>query len=90
MPIYEYQCRACREVFEIFVRPSSTTTPDAPSCPSCQSQDLERLLSAFAVNSAATQKTHLQQARRLGAPEARDRKHAEVEEIRRIEAEHDH
>jgi hypothetical protein len=68
------------------------TPPDpvAPSCPSCQSHDLERLLSMFAVNSEGTQQDHLRQARRVGMKEQRDKQHAEVETLRRIDAEHDH
>ncbi len=90
MPIYEYQCRACRHLFERFVRPSSTAEPDAPTCPACQGRDLERLLSAFAVSSEATQQVRLKQARKLGARDAIDRKHAEQEQIRHIEEQHDH
>ena len=40
MPLYEYQCRACRHQFEALVR-----SGDTPACPSCKGQDLERLLS---------------------------------------------
>jgi putative FmdB family regulatory protein len=90
MPIYEYECRACRTRFEHFVRPSNPPDPETPSCPSCQSHDLERLLSMFAVNSAETQQTHLKQARKVGMKVQRDKQHAEVETLQRIEAEHDH
>jgi putative FmdB family regulatory protein len=90
MPIYEYECRVCRARFEHFIRPSNPPDPALPSCPSCQSTDLERLLSMFAVNSNDTQQLHLNQARRAGMKEARDKRHAEVETLRRIEAEHDH
>jgi putative FmdB family regulatory protein len=90
MPIYEYQCGACEQRFEHFVRPSRTEAAAEPHCPHCQSRDLTRLLSAFAVNSDGTRQTHLQQARRKNAPMARDKKHAEIELIQRIEAEHDH
>ncbi len=89
MPIYEYQCRACHRRFDRFVRPT-TASPDVPSCPHCQSEDLERLLSTFAVNSEATQRVHLQQARKVGAREAFEKKHAEIEQMRHIEAQHDH
>ena len=90
MPIYEYECRACRTQFEHFVRPLNPPDPALPACPSCQSTDLERLLSMFAVNSEGTQQQHLQQARKAGTKVARDQKHAEVETLQRIEAEHDH
>ena len=47
MPLYDYACRACGHEFEVLIRGS-----DAPSaCPKCQSQDLERLLSTFAMSS---------------------------------------
>ena len=90
MPIYEYECRACQHQFEVFVRPSSSETAAAPTCPACQSADLERLRSAFAVNSEGTRQSHLQQARKMNAPTVRDQKMAEIETARRIEAEHEH
>ena len=47
MPLYDYACRACGHEFEVLVRGT-----DAPSgCPECKSQDLERLLSTFAMSS---------------------------------------
>jgi hypothetical protein len=42
---------------------------------------LERLLSMFAVSSEATRASNLSAARKAGAKEARDRKHAEMEAI---------
>ena len=48
MPILEYACKACGRRFEFLKLPTTTA---APVCPDCQSGDLERLLSAFAVNS---------------------------------------
>jgi putative FmdB family regulatory protein len=44
MPIYEYRCRRCGGVHEIFVQ-----TPDAASarCPTCGAEDMEKLLSSF-------------------------------------------
>jgi putative FmdB family regulatory protein len=47
MPIFDFRCRGCGHAFEALVR-----TGDTPACPSCRSQDLERLLSSFAVNYA--------------------------------------
>ena len=88
VPIYEYECRGCQHRFEFFLRPSSSETPAPPACPSCQSLDLERLRSAFAVNSEGTRQSHLQQARKANMPVTRDKKMAEVETAKRIEAEH--
>ena len=44
MPIYEYECAACRERFEALVYGSQRA-----ACPSCGSLDLEKQFSAFAV-----------------------------------------
>lgn len=49
MPLYEFQCRHCTHRFEELVRSSD----GPPSCPTCRSQDLEKLLSAFAVATGA-------------------------------------
>jgi len=51
MPLYEYQCKTCGHRFEALVYRSAH-----PVCPSCGSQDLERLLSAFAVSGSASAK----------------------------------
>jgi putative FmdB family regulatory protein len=44
MPLFEYECRACGKTFEMLVNGSTT-----PACPSCHGEDLNRLLSVFAV-----------------------------------------
>jgi len=47
MPIHDYHCKACGHDFEALSRPQ-----DPPvACPNCKSQELEKLLSAFAVSS---------------------------------------
>ena len=90
MPIYEYECRACQHRFEEFVRPSSTPTSRLPECPSCHSQELQRLFSAFAVDSAGTKQLHLSQARKLNRKVVRDKQMAEAEEMKRAHDSHDH
>ena len=90
MPLYDYQCRSCREEFEFFLRPTSADPTPVAVCPQCGGTDLERVISGFAVNSDGTQQTHLQQARKLGMREARDKRHADVEYGKKVEAEHDH
>jgi putative FmdB family regulatory protein len=48
MPIHDFRCRQCGKEFEGLSRPQDP----AVTCPSCKSDDLEKLLSGFAVNSA--------------------------------------
>jgi putative FmdB family regulatory protein len=47
MPIYEYRCRNCSRVFEVFTYKSNGARED---CPDCGSADTARLFSAFAVS----------------------------------------
>ena len=78
MPLYEYECRGCGHCFEHLVRPSSAP----PACPSCRSEDLERLLSGFAVSSDTTREAAIQSARRRSAHsrDRRDKMHAQTED----------
>jgi putative FmdB family regulatory protein len=48
MPIYDFHCKRCGHEFEALVRAQDPPT----TCPSCHGAYLERLLSAFAVNTA--------------------------------------
>jgi putative FmdB family regulatory protein len=45
VPIYEYRCTACGKRFEELVRADA----GSPQCENCGSEDVERLLSAFAT-----------------------------------------
>jgi putative FmdB family regulatory protein len=76
MPLYEYECRGCGHRFEALVRGA-----DRPACPACRSEDLEQMLSLFAVSSEATRQSHLQSARRANKKVQRDKLMAEREEI---------
>jgi putative FmdB family regulatory protein len=67
MPLYEYVCRACGHEFEALVR-----NGNVPPCPACQSQNLERLLSHFAVNSEERRQLNLKAGRKAMAKERRD------------------
>jgi putative FmdB family regulatory protein len=80
MPIYEYECRGCGQRFEHLVRPP-IPAGDNLACPSCQSQDLEKLLSSFAVSSEGTRQLHLQDGRKRGAGERVEKQHAEIETV---------
>ena len=53
MPIYEFRCLACHEIFE-FIFTSSDDNREM-ICPHCQSEDLERLLSTTNFSIAGSQ-----------------------------------
>ena len=74
MPIYEYECRACHHQFEAIVR-----LPEKPVCPSCESEDLERLVSLFAVDSGESRRIARDAARRQHAKTTKEKAHAEYE-----------
>ena len=44
MPIYEFKCAKCNELFELLVMQKDGEV--ALSCPHCQSEDFERVLSS--------------------------------------------
>ena len=79
MPIFDYRCRGCGHEFELIVLKTTVV-----ACPVCESQDLEQLLSGFAVSTESIRKSNLQAARRKLKTSAnyRDQKVAEVEEIK--------
>jgi putative FmdB family regulatory protein len=60
MPVYDFTCRACGHEFEQIVLPGRGPA----ACPECQSQDLERMLSSFAVSSDSTRQRNLDVARK--------------------------
>jgi putative FmdB family regulatory protein len=66
MPIFDYECRKCGEQFELLVLKGTVA-----ACPACQGQDLEQLISGFAVSSESISQANLQA-----------KKVAEIEEIR--------
>jgi putative FmdB family regulatory protein len=45
MPIYEYECRSCKEKFEVIQKMSDGN--EGLHCPKCETDKPERLLSAF-------------------------------------------
>lgn len=73
MPIYEYECRGCGHRFEQLILHSST-----PVCPSCSGQDLERMISLFAVDSETTRGAALKAGRRQSEQIRRDKNDAEI------------
>lgn len=82
MPIYEYECQSCGHVFEHFLVGDAARVQGAVECPECRGRELQRLISAFAVDCEATRKMHLNQARKRVDSERRDKEHAEMDEIR--------
>jgi putative FmdB family regulatory protein len=68
MPLFDFKCRRCDQVFEALVRAGTT-----PVCASCGGGDLEQLPSSFGVSSASTRKSNLNKARQKGT-EARENK----------------
>lgn len=76
MPIFEYQCKGCGHEFEQVVLPQLESKP---TCPECQSEDLERLLSHFAVSSDATRQTNLADGRKRASKTRKEQLHAEHE-----------
>jgi putative FmdB family regulatory protein len=47
MPLYEYRCERCGEIFEKLRRISEADTP--AECPRCESAVARRILSTFAT-----------------------------------------
>jgi putative FmdB family regulatory protein len=86
MPIYEYRCRGCANEFELLVLKASPV----PVCPSCRSEDIEQLLSGFAVSSEGISKGRLQAARRklAGGSQVKEQKVAEAEYFKKEREEH--
>lgn len=42
MPVYQYQCHACGQLFEV-AEPAEEHKETPPECPRCQSDDVEPL-----------------------------------------------
>ena len=51
MPIFEYNCGICENVFEELVR--SVSAEAEVSCPECGSHEVEKRMSMFGVSSGA-------------------------------------
>jgi putative FmdB family regulatory protein len=87
MPLFEYRCEACEQVFEKLVRAQDT---EPIVCPACGSDKLERLLSSFAVDSEAGRQRNLQIGRSLAKKANKDKNIAEAEHVRDHVLGHDH
>jgi len=82
MPVFDFNCGNCGEVFEGLVR---SPAAKAPPCPVCGSQGAERLFSAPAVSTDNTREQSLRAATRRERTRGVER----VEEQRRYERDHD-
>jgi|GEM_PF-465658 len=51
MPLYEYQCTACKSGFELLIRRPEDAAADRLSCPHCHSSKVEKQLSVPAAPS---------------------------------------
>ncbi|HLH40396.1 MAG TPA: zinc ribbon domain-containing protein [Bryobacteraceae bacterium] len=80
MPIFEYKCRRCANQFELLVLRNT-----AAACPKCESQDLEQLLTAFAVSSEGIRQANAKAARRAAvrSKDYIDKKVADAEYVKK-------
>ena len=76
MPLYEFECLSCHAEFESLVRGEAV-----PACPACGGVNLQRLLSAFGVKTAASSKSAIAKARQDQKSANRDRIVAEREHM---------
>jgi putative FmdB family regulatory protein len=80
VPILEYSCRACGHQFEFLKLPG---TANVAKCPACQGEDLERLLSGFAMSTRELTKSRVKAARKqhLRSKDYKDKQVANAEEF---------
>ena len=80
MPIYEYKCRQCANQFEMLVLKNTVA-----ACPSCQGQDLEQLLTGFAVSSDNIRQANARSSRRaqITSKDLKDQQVAQAEYVQK-------
>ena len=83
MPLYDFQCRKCGNEFEALVRVGHVA-----SCVACGSEDLERLLSGFAVSSKHTRALNLKAGRKHLEKDRKDKAVAQWEYEKHHREEH--
>lgn len=82
MPVFDFHCQECGEVYEGLVRRTADT---APPCPTCGAAEAKRLFSAPAVSTENTRAQSLRSSHQRERARGVER----VEEQRRYEREHD-
>ena len=85
MPLYDYECRKCGHEFELLIRQGQTA---APVCVSCGSEELERLITSFAVSSEHTRELNLKAGRKYYAKDRKDQAMAQLEYEKHHREEH--
>ena len=70
MPVYEFQCNACKARVSLFFR--SMNSPVSGVCERCGSADLTRLVSRFAIHRAAFDPEKLNQAELMDGLDEKD------------------
>ena len=58
MPVYEYECKACRSHISILFRSFAAASTETPICTACGSKRLKRLLSFSTILRAQASTTH--------------------------------
>jgi putative FmdB family regulatory protein len=80
IPLYDFSCKGCGNVFEALVRESNH-----PECPACGGVSLERHFSSPTVHSSGTHAKAMRAAKKRDARQADERNRAQ----REYEAHHD-
>ena len=78
MPIHDYQCHACSQLFELLVLPN-----EQPRCPHCGSTRLEQRFSGgAAVSTSSTRARNAAVARSKASATKKEKDHAHAEYMR--------
>ena len=83
MPIYEYKCQGCGNVFEFLQLPASD---EKPECPKCQSRKLESVISTFGFSTPGMRKANAKKSREAQKAAYKDQA---IEDHRHFHEHHD-